>query len=189
MTILNTNNNISEDYTYLIGAEEVFYPQSSISSSIFTYSTQWNVLSGNNATTIYETIQDNFASILQTSGAQLINIDTDFEDLLSEDGLYVGVTNNNQSNFPTFTFPTNANHYFSVIITNSIIGAMPIKTLSLENKKIVDISTYTPSSDEYFSAKQVSNIVNEAIAVDITNYYTKTEIDNKIDDIQDYLHS
>lgn len=83
MTILNINNNVSEDYTYILDTKEIFYEKSSIPTGVFIYSNgSWSETgtSASNFDTRYNTVQQ---FILNHSQPRLLNNNEDFLSLIT----------------------------------------------------------------------------------------------------------
>lgn len=156
--IFNTNNNISEDYTFILNMEEVFYNKNTIPTGIFVYvNNEWEeILTTDNS---FDTQYTNLQNIIINSTPQLIDINDDFLELLTENNVYVGIRVTTQENFPEI--PTS--QYFALIVTNDLKACIPIKSLSFENTKIINAENYTPNDNEYLSAKQVLNIIKQEI--------------------------
>ena len=84
--IFNTNNNISEYYTFILNMEEVFYNKNRIPTGIFVYANnEWEeILTTDNS---FDTQYTNLQNIIINSTPQLIAINDDFLELLSKNGL------------------------------------------------------------------------------------------------------
>lgn len=194
MTILNQNKKISEDYTFIINAEEFFDDN----PEIYAYQNNaWSTLTGGAFNTAYQLIQD---EILSNNTLTLIPPDADIDNLT--DDVYIGVKTSNQIGFPDIV----SGRPFITIIDDGTITCMPTKLSSLEGIKIADASTYTPADGEYLSAKQIYNIIGSGggdgganISI-VTSWETtpsnekvpseklvKDTIDALIGDIMDYI--
>ena len=159
MTIFNTNNNISEDYTFILDTTEIFYDKTSIPTGIFLYDNTWHEItsSDSNFDTHYADIKD----IIINTQPILLDVDQDFHTLSAEATVYVGIRTLNQSNFPDIPM----SQYFAIIMTNDITACIPIKSLTFENTNIIDINAipYSPQDFEYLSAKQTINVIKQEI--------------------------
>ena len=158
MTIFNTNNNISEDYTFILNIEEIFYNKDTIPTGIFIYANnEWEeILATDNS---FDTQYANLQNIIINATPQLIDVNDDFLELLTENNVYIGISVATQENFPEIPI----SQYFALIVTNDLKACIPIKSLSFENTKIINAENYTPNDNEYLSAKQVLNIIKQEI--------------------------
>lgn len=83
MTVLNINNNVSEDYTYILDTQEIFYDKQSIPTDIYTYNNNvWNEVPANSFDTTYSNIKQ---FILTHSPPKLLNTNEDFLSLIPAD--------------------------------------------------------------------------------------------------------
>lgn len=82
MTIFNNNNNISEDYTYILDTKEIFYEKASIPTGIFIYNNgSWSERRTNNSN--FDTTYNNIKNfILVHNQPRLLDIEEDFNSLL-----------------------------------------------------------------------------------------------------------
>ena len=91
MTIYNNINNVSEDYTYVLAPEEIFYNANNI-NGIYEYDVaakEWNLLEPSE--TRFDSTYEELQSFIRNNhvNAQLLDINVDFEDILS--GNYISV--------------------------------------------------------------------------------------------------
>lgn len=91
MTILNINNNISEDYTYVLDTQEIFYDKQSMPTVIYGYDDYNNVWFELPAETeqfdvIYQEIKE---FILTHGPPKLLNVNEDFLSLIPTDSATV----------------------------------------------------------------------------------------------------
>lgn len=158
MAIFNIANNVSEDYTFILDTNEVFYNKTSIPTGIFIYTNdEWTeILTSDNS---FDTEYINIQNIIINATPQLIDVNDDCLELLTENNVYIGIKTSTQENFPEISL----SQYFALIVTNNLKACIPIKSLSFANTKIVDIETYTPNDNEYLSAKQVLNTIKQEI--------------------------
>lgn len=206
MTILNQNKKISEDYTFLVTFDDIFYTYEDIPSAFYNYeSNSWSVYNGSSGESSYNSIIEYVKENIINFEYQcvLIDMEQDFTDFFDENnnGFYLGTSkmNQNQKGYPNDT--TDIGHPFMLIKMNDSAAYLPIKTLPLCDMKIVD-ADYIIGENEYVSALyaktlitkgiedlEISEVSNAGSTVDMSNYYTKTEIDTMIGDIQDYIYS
>lgn len=202
MTILNTSNNVSEDYIYVVNASEIFYETDSLPFSIYTYEDGWVEVPDYDASSFeseYRRLQN---IIVENSPHQIIKIGG--EETL--DDLRALVEDNNKTYFclgrkredDERGFPhdeTSDIDYFIVVLTSTDGGGesfyIPIKSSLSSNMKIVRNSNYTPSSNEYLSAIQTSCLIgdSDSSSIILSDYYDKEEIDAMIGTIRDLINS
>ena len=83
MTILNINNNVSEDYIYVLDTQEIFYDKQSITTDIYAYNDNvWSKVSTEDFDTIYPNIKE---FILTHSPPKLLNVNEAFLSLIPTD--------------------------------------------------------------------------------------------------------
>lgn len=164
MTIYNSTNNISEDYTFIIDVNEILYTQEELDTlnlDIYQYvSSQdditWNAVSSSDIDNIYAILGDDLAGL---SNPNILDITADFSEILEESQeynetvIYCGIQDDNRNGFPEF----NDNQYFILLIhrDSESYYCIPIKSHVLDNNiQIADITTFEPLDFEYLSAKQ-----------------------------------
>ena len=87
MTILNINNNVSEDYTYVLDTQEIFYDKQSIPTDIYAYNDNvWSEVSAEDFDIIYPHIRE---FILTHGPPKLLNVNEDFLSLIPTDSTTV----------------------------------------------------------------------------------------------------
>ena len=87
MTILNINNNVSEDYTYVLDTQEIFYDKQSIPTDIYAYSDDvWSEVPAEVFDAIYPKIKE---FILTHGPPKLLNVNEDFLSLIPTDSAIV----------------------------------------------------------------------------------------------------
>ena len=87
MTILNINNNVSEDYTYVLDTQEIFYDKQSIPTDIYAYNDNvWSEVSAEDFDFIYPLIKE---FILTHGPPKLLNVNEDFLSLIPTDSTTV----------------------------------------------------------------------------------------------------
>lgn len=87
MTILNINNNVSEDYTYVLDTQEIFYDKQSIPTDIYAYSDDvWSEVPAEEFDFIYPHIKE---FILTHGPPKLLNVNEDFLSLIPTDSTTV----------------------------------------------------------------------------------------------------
>lgn len=172
MTILNQNKSVSEDYTFLVTFNDIFYTHEELPSAFYDYENSWSTHSGSSTSVInsYNAILDDIQNSLVNFEYQftLIDMEQDFSDFLeeNENGFYIGTSriNQNQQGYPNDT--TNIGHPFILIKTsennNDMAIYIPIKTLPLCNMKIVD-TDYIISENEYVSALYAKTLITKGI--------------------------
>lgn len=153
MTILNENKKSSEDYTFVINIEEFF----EANPTIYAYQNNaWSTLSsGANFNALYQTIE---TAILSNNSLTLIDAETTFSDLIEDatNDTYIGVKTADQEGFPDMS----NGQPFVLIVSNNTIACMTTRLSSLEGMKVVKTTNYTPSEDEYLSAKQTYEAIS-----------------------------
>lgn len=89
MTILNINNNISEDYTYVLDTQEIFYDKQSIPTGIYVY--DYNVWVEVPAETEqFDAMYPQIKEFILTHGPpKLLNVNEDFLSLIPADSATV----------------------------------------------------------------------------------------------------
>lgn len=92
MTILNINNNISEDYTYVLDTQEIFYDKQSIPTGIYEYDyyngNVWLELPAE--TEQFDAIYPSIKEFILTHGPpKLLNVNEDFLSLIPTDSATV----------------------------------------------------------------------------------------------------
>lgn len=175
MTIYNSTNNISEDYTFIIDINEVLYTQEELNTlnlDIYQYSSSqgnitWNTVNSSNIDDIYAILSSNLADL---SNPNILDITADFSKILEESQdsnktvlIYCGIQDDNRNGFPDF----NDNQYFILLIHRNPESyyCIPIKSHILDNNiQIVDVETFEPLDFEYLSAKQAQNLIYSLIS-------------------------
>lgn len=91
MTILNINNNVSEDYTYVLDTQEIFYDKQSIPTGIYEYNYNDNVwLELPAETEKFDAIYPEIKEFILTHGPpKLLNVNEDFLSLIPTDSAIV----------------------------------------------------------------------------------------------------
>lgn len=193
MTIYNNINNVSEDYTYVLAPEEIFYDANHI-NGIYEYDVaaeEWNLLEPSE--TRFDSTYEGLQSFIKNNhiNAQLLNINVDFEDILSGNyisvdsftpALYIGINTNQFVNFPDFPEfdmqdkAERERQYFVLVFTESAISCFFIKTFVLYSKiRIADKENFSANDLEYLSAQQTTNAIREAISkIDILTIIATT---------------
>lgn len=82
-----------------------------------------------------------------------------YTELQEESFVYVGISTDDQTNFPEIP----KSQYFAIIFDENNIFCIPIKSLHFVNTKITDIQDYTPNDNEYLSARQTYNMIVKAL--------------------------
>lgn len=77
----------------------------------------------------------------------------------------------------------NINNYYNKTQTDNLLNTK--QTANLSN----DIVSDSLSTTKYPSVSAVKDYVDAVVTGGVSDYYTKTEIDNMISDIQDFIHS
>lgn len=170
MTIYNSTNNISEDYTFIIDINEVLYTQEELNTlnlDIYQYSSSqnnitWNTVNSSDIDDIYAILSSDLADL---SNPNILDITADFSEILEESQeyngtilIYCGIQDDNRNGFPDF----DDNQYFILVIHRNPESyyCIPIKSHILDNNiQIVDVETFEPLDFEYLSAKQVQNLI------------------------------
>lgn len=172
MTILNQNKSVSEDYTFLVTFNDIFYTYAELPSAFYDYENSWSTHSGSSTSVInsYNAILDDIQNSLVNFEYQftLIDMEQDFSNFLeeNENGFYIGTSRINQSQqgYPNDT--TNIGHPFILIKTsennNDMATYIPIKILPLCNMKIVD-TDYIIGENEYVSALYAKTLITKGI--------------------------
>lgn len=170
--ILNQNKSVSEDYTFLVTFNDIFYTHAELPSAFYDYENSWSTHSGSSTSVInsYNAILDDIQNSLVNFEYQftLIDMEQDFSDFLeeNENGFYIGISriNQNQQGYPNDTI--NIGHPFILIKTsennNDMAIYIPIKTLPLYNMKIVD-TDYIIGENEYVSALYAKTLITKGI--------------------------
>lgn len=175
MTIYNSTNNISEDYTFIIDINEVLYTQEELNTlnlDIYQYSSSqgnitWNTVNPSDIDDIYAILSSDLADL---SNPNILDITADFSKILEENQeynrevlIYFGIQDDNRNGFPDF----DDNQYFILLIHRNPESyyCIPIKSHILDNNiQIVDVETFEPLDFEYLSAKQVQNLIYSLIS-------------------------
>lgn len=202
MTILNTSNNVSEDYIYVVNASEIFYETDSLPFGIYTYEDGWVEVPDYDASSFeseYRRLQN---IIIGNSPHQIIKIGGEeaLDDLrtLVEDNnrTYFCLGRKNEDDERGFPHDEASDiDYFIVVLTSTDGGGesfyIPIKSSLSSNMKIVRNSSYTPNSNEYLSAIQTSCLIgdSDSSSIILSDYYDKEEIDAMIGTIRDLINS
>ena len=165
MTILNQNQNVSEDYTFLITMDDIFYTYEELSNDFYLYEDgAWSVNGGSSgAETVYDSIMHYIEHSLVNSENQfsLIDMEQDYLDLRS--GFYIGTSkiDQDQQGYPNDT--SDIGHCFVLIKINHEGGVyLPVKTLPLYHIKIVD-TDYVIKENEYVSALYAKTLITKGI--------------------------
>ena len=82
-----------------------------------------------------------------------------YTELQEESFVYVGISTDDQTNFPEIP----KSQYFAIVFDENNIFCIPIKSLHFANTKITDIQDYTPNDNEYLSARQTYNMIVKAL--------------------------
>ena len=175
MTIYNSTNNISEDYTFIIDINEILYTQEELNTlnlDIYQYSSSqdnitWNTVNSSDIDDIYAILGGDLADL---SNPNILDITADFSEILEESQnsnktvlIYCGIQDDNRNGFPDF----DDNQYFILVIHRNPESyyCIPIKSHILDNNiQIVDVETFEPLDFEYLSAKQVQNLIYSLIS-------------------------
>lgn len=177
MTIYNNINNISEDYTYILASDEIFYAKSEL-NGIYTYNTNsssWSSIakSNNNFDTIYNRIKEFVKSNHQN--VNLLDVDEKFQDLLDNfnetetEKLYVGINTNEFLGFPDFPTVDMTNkeerekQYFVLVFTDNGIYCVFVKTFVIYSKTRIS-DNFEFNDLEYMSAKKTVDTIYDAIS-------------------------
>ena len=186
MTIYNSTNNISEDYTFIIDVNEILYTQEELNTlnlNIYQYSSSqdnitWNAVNSSDIDEIYATLS---VSLTELSNPNILDITADFSEILEESQeyngtvlIYFGIQDDNRNSFPEF----DDNQYFILFIhrNSNSYYCIPIKSHILDNNiQITDITTFEPLDFEYLSAKQIIKLMREKT-------YQSTEIITPFED-------
>ena len=124
MTIYNQVNNISDDYTFVLNTDELFYTKEEMPCGVFEYNVSnqtWTETrkTSNAFDTKYEDAK-NFVKTYYQSILDIINPETKYSDLLTEvgagNGLFIGIQMDSIKGFPQL----NDNQYFITIISPSL---------------------------------------------------------------------
>ena len=169
MTIYNQVNNISDDYTFVLNTDELFYTKEEMPCGVFEYDTSnqtWTETrkTSNAFDTKYEDAK-NFVKTYYQSILDIINPETKYSDLLTEvgagNGLFIGIQMDSIKGFPQL----NDNQYFITIISPSLKMCIPVKSFILySNTRIVENNDEELNDLEYLSAKQCLNLIYNAIS-------------------------
>lgn len=169
MTIYNHIKNISDDYTFVLNTDELFYSKAEIPCGVFEYDTSnqtWIETSKSSEAfdTKYENAK-NFVKTYYQSILDIINPETKYSDLLTEvdtgNGLFIGIQMDSIKEFPHF----NDNQYFITIISPSLKMCIPVKSFILySNTRIIEHNDAEFNDLEYLSAKQCLNLIYNAIS-------------------------
>ena len=186
MTIYNSTNNISEDYTFIIDINEILYTQEELNTlnlDIYQYSSSqsnitWNTVNSSDIDDIYAILGSDLADL---SNPNILDITADFSKILEESQesnktilIYCGIQDDNRNGFPDF----NDNQYFILLIHRNPESyyCIPIKSHILDNNiQIVDVETFEPLDFEYLSAKQIIKLMRKRT-------YQSTEIRTPFED-------
>ena len=165
MTIYNSTNNISEDYTFIIDINEILYTQEELNTlnlDIYQYTSSqdditWNTVNSSDIDDVYAILGDDLAGL---SNPNILDITADFSEILEESQesnetiiIYCGIQDDNRNGFPEF----NDNQYFILLIhrDSDSCYCIPVKSHILDNNiQIADVTTFEPLDFEYLSAKQ-----------------------------------
>lgn len=169
MTIYNQVNNISDDYTFVLNTDELFYTKEEMPCGVFEYNVSnqtWTETrkTSNAFDTKYEDAK-NFVKTYYQSILDIINPETKYSDLLTEvgagNGLFIGIQMDSIKGFPQL----NDNQYFITIISPSLKMCIPVKSFVLySNTRIVENNDEELNDLEYLSAKQCLNLIYNAIS-------------------------
>ena len=169
MTIYNHIKNISDDYTFVLNTDELFYSKAEIPCGVFEYDTSnqtWIETSKSSEAfdTKYENAK-NFVKTYYQSILDIINPEAKYSDLLTEvgagNGLFIGIQMDSIEGFPHF----NDNQYFIAIISPSLKMCIPVKSFVLySNTRIIENNDEELNDLEYLSAKQCLNLIYNAIS-------------------------
>ena len=171
MTIYNSTNNISEDYTFIIDINEVLYTQEELNTlnlDIYQYSSSqgnitWNTVNSSDIDDIYAILSSDLADL---SNPNILDITADFSEILEESQnsnktvlIYCGIQDDNRNGFPDF----NDNQYFILLIHRNPDSCycIPVKSHILDNNiQIANVTAFEPLDFEYFSAKQIMKLTS-----------------------------
>lgn len=169
MTIYNQVNNISDDYTFVLNTDELFYTKEEMPCGVFEYNVSnqtWTETrkTSNAFDTKYENAK-NFVKTYYQSILDIINPETKYSDLLTEigagNGLFIGIQMDSIEGFPQL----NDNQYFIIIISSSLKMCIPVKSFVLySNTRIIESNDEELNDLEYLSAKQCLNLIYNAIS-------------------------
>lgn len=189
MTIYNSTNNISEDYTFIIDINEILYTQEELNTlnlDIYQYASSqdditWNTVNSSDIDDIYTILGNDLAGL---SNPNILDITADFSEILEESQesnetvlIYCGIQDSNRNGFPEF----DDNQYFILLIHRNPESyyCIPIKSHILDNNiQIADVSTFEtfePLDFEYLSAKQIIKLISKKI-------HQSTEIETPFED-------
>lgn len=172
MTIYNSTNNISEDYTFIIDINEILYTQEELDTlnlDIYQYTSSqdnitWNTVNSSDIDDIYTILGDDLAGL---SNPNILDITADFSEILEESQesnetvlIYYGIQDSNRNGFPEF----DDNQYFILLIhrNSDSCYCIPVKSHILDNNiQIADVATFEPLDFEYLSAKQIIKLTKE----------------------------
>lgn len=165
--ILTQNKSVSEDYTFLVTFDDIFYAYEYIPSAFYEYTNNtWSAYSGSSGANLYDSIIEYIKNNLVNFEYQfaLGDMEQDFSDFLNDndDGFYLGTSrlNQNQKGYPNDT--TNIGHPFILIKVNNSVAYIPVKILPLPNMKIVD-TDYIIGENEYVSALYAKTLITKGI--------------------------
>lgn len=171
MTIYNSTNNISEDYTFIIDINEILYTQEELDTlnlDIYQYTSSqdditWNTVNSSDIDDIYTILGDDLAGL---SNPNILDITADFSEILEESQesnetvlIYYGIQDDNRNGFPEF----NDNQYFILLVhrDSDSCYCIPVKSHILDNNiQIADVATFEPLDFEYLSAKQIMKLTS-----------------------------
>lgn len=172
MTIYNSTNNISEDYTFIIDINEILYTQEELDTlnlDIYQYTSSqdditWNTVNSSDIDDIYTILGDDLAGL---SNPNILDITADFSEILEESQesnetvlIYYGIQDSNRNGFPEF----DDNQYFILLIhrNSDSCYCIPVKSHILDNNiQIADVAAFEPLDFEYLSAKQIMKLTKE----------------------------
>ena len=166
--IFNINNNISEDYTYVLDTNEMFYSKEDIPSDIFTYNNnEWSNISTSNQ--IFNASYNDIKQAILNNGSlpQLIDYNDNFTSLLESDA--------NENITKTLTIrDTSRESTFNYIVIIALHGV-------IDNVTLEEVTVNTGYTNEDYYQRSVGE-ENQVIFSDIEqgNYdiYIKTSGDN-----------
>lgn len=131
MTIYNSTNNISEDYTFIIDINEILYTQEELNTlnlDIYQYSSSqdnitWNTVNSSDIDDIYAILGGDLADL---SNPNILDITADFSEILEESQeyngtvlIYCGIQDDNRNGF-LILMTINISYCLFIVILNLI---------------------------------------------------------------------
>lgn len=198
MTIYNQTTNVSDDYTYIIDAQDIFFDINDVDFAYYydDWEREWTELSL--TANMYQNIQDAISNDAEITPI-FLNHDDDFLSLDPTQQLYHGIITE-QTGFPNIPentyialikiptsqlYPTAIAVSAGTVIDNDSIDnhhdyvCIPIKSSLLSSQtQIWTIDEYTPNDKEYLSAKfiynKLTNISNPTSSLEIITLTVNT---------------